>query len=181
MNPDQREEAPSKSLVMEAVQWLKPAMLCAHRDPALKETVVKLLSTPHVIRNLEYPKTFAELKTYAEQQGAVLGDSRMKDALEKLEELGSAFGDGHKGSRELRPKEAFGAVPSKSERDGVAVPALEAAQEEGSVETGKATDSAVRLESLAAGSGVNDVHSQQGQFWNEALWHMFLIRFFGMY
>ncbi len=177
---------PSKIHVKEAVQWLKSALLWAHRDPALKETVIKLLGSTHVTKNFEYAKIFVELKEYFDKhQDSAFSNKETKEILDKLE-LESAMG-----GCGLKTHEAFTVVPDSSEQHGAEASILKA-QKEGNVretKTGQATDPPPAEVLTAAGSGINAVRSasrnrlatEHCPLSNEALWHNFVANLFGVF
>jgi hypothetical protein len=172
---------PSKCLVMEAEQWLKPALLLAHRDPILKENVIQLLSAPHITTHLEYAKiVVAELKDYAEEHNLMPVHDKIKEILD-TPELGSAMGESHfHGGRELKTQEA--------ELNGPEVEATIVEAAEGNIleETGGTENAAdsipIPMGYLAAGSGVNAARCAARNrskmthcpFSNEALWRNYL-------
>jgi hypothetical protein len=173
---------PSRENGMTALEWLKPALLCAHRDPTLKKYTVDLLSSAHFTRNLEHMKIFTDLRAYAVEQGASIGKQKMNDYYDK-EDLGSSLGKREfrlHGGREWKTQEDCvlpdGAAESSSAsaRAGVAtdsstpktdppdhhpVQATDTTEKEADVATpeGKLAAgsgvSAVRLRSMSAGAG----------------------------
>ena len=185
IEPEQ-QVVPSKILVKEAVQWLKPALLWAHRDPALKETVIKLLGSPHVTKNFEYAKIFVELKEYFDKhQDSAFGNKQTKEIFDKLE-LESAT----MGGCDLKTHEAFNVVPDRSEQHEAEASSLKA-QKEGNIgktRSGRAAEPPPAEILAAAGCGMNAVRSasrnrlgtEHCPLSNEALWHNFVVNLFGV-